>query len=71
MTINRSTHVLALTRKGDAWSWGFGEQGACGQGPDYEDVQRPKRIAMKKSKMQYVSGGGQHSMAIVTTVSNV
>mmetsp|Transcript_42184 Transcript_42184/g.76097 ORF Transcript_42184/g.76097 Transcript_42184/m.76097 type:complete len:601 (-) Transcript_42184:44-1846(-) len=64
-----STHVLVLTKGGDAYSWGFGGQGACGQGSSDEDVLRPKKLVMKKCKMQYVSGGGQHSTAIVTTGS--
>ena len=63
-----SSHVLAITKGGDAYSWGFGDRGACGQGDDEADVLHPKKLVMK-SRMRYVSGGGQHSTAIVTTGS--
>lgn len=66
-----STHVLAVTRGGEAYSWGFGSSGACGQGPSEDDVLRPKKLVLKNNcKIQYVSGGGQHSTAIVTTDSS-
>ena len=64
-----STHVLVLTKCGDAYSWGFGTMGACGQGSSDDDVLLPTKLVTRKSKMQYVSGGGQHSTAIVTTAS--
>ncbi|KAL7536659.1 hypothetical protein ACHAXR_007318 [Thalassiosira sp. AJA248-18] len=64
-----STHVLVLAKGGDAYSWGFGTSGACGQGAADEDVLRPKKLELKSKKMNYVSGGGQHSMAIVETSS--
>ncbi|KAL3777702.1 hypothetical protein ACHAW5_010340 [Stephanodiscus triporus] len=83
-----STHVLVLTRGGDAYSWGFGECGACGQGKSEEDVLRPRMIEMRHvakvaggggassasgggaaCEIRYVSGGGQHSAAIVKTGS--
>lgn len=73
-----STHALALTKNGDAYSWGFGTMGACGQGKDEADVLMPKKLEakMKKSqgaastyKIEYVSGGGQHSAALVTSSS--
>jgi regulator of chromosome condensation len=77
-----STHVLVLTEDGDAYSWGFGESGACGQGRSDQDVFRPTRLVPRlvskgvggdalsaACKIQYVSGGGQHSSAIVKTGS--
>jgi len=64
-----TSHVLVLTKGGDAYSWGFGDRGACGQGTEESDVLRPRKIVMNKSRMQYVSGGGQHSTAIVTTTT--
>lgn len=75
-----STHVLVLTKGGDAYSWGFGDRGACGQGKSEEDVLRPTKLEAKTkksaqgggantSKFHYVSGGGQHSCALVTTHS--
>lgn len=64
-----STHALVLVKGGDAYSWGFGTSGACGQGASDDDVLRPTKLEMKKSKIRYVSGGGQHSTAIVTTNS--
>lgn len=71
------THVLVLTKGGDAYSWGFGAMGACGQGKDEDDVLRPKKLEAKMMKsqgastykFQYVSGGGQHSTALVTSQS--
>jgi regulator of chromosome condensation len=70
-------HVLVLTEGGDAYSWGYGECGACGQGKSDDDVFRPKKVEKKivktqgasNYKFQYVSGGGQHSAAIVKTSS--
>ena len=73
-----STHMLILTKEGDAYSWGFGSQGATGQGNSDEDILMPKKLSSKiknaqgvatQYKMQYVSGGGQHSAAIVSTRS--
>jgi regulator of chromosome condensation len=74
-----SIHVLVLTEDGDAYSWGFGESGACGQGRSDQDVFRPTRLVPRLGnrgdassaacKIQYVSGGGQHSSAIVKTGS--
>ncbi|KAL3822815.1 hypothetical protein ACHAXA_005980 [Cyclostephanos tholiformis] len=77
-----STHVLVLTEDGVAYSWGFGESGACGQGRSDQDVFRPTRLVPRLAskagggdtlsaacKIQYVSGGGQHSAAIVKTGS--
>ena len=77
-----STHVLVLTKAGDAYSWGFGQCGACGQGKSDQDVLRPTRLVPRLAskdggggamsaacKIQYVSGGGQHSAAIVKTGS--
>lgn len=68
-----STHVLALTRGGDAYSWGFGEMGACGHGASDADLLRPRKIESKGAvtrEFRYVSGGGQHSTAIVKTASS-
>ncbi|KAL3771565.1 hypothetical protein ACHAWU_003740 [Discostella pseudostelligera] len=72
-----ATHVLVLTNGGDAYSWGFGEMGACGHGKSIKDTFRPKKIVstLVKSQgasnytFQHVSGGGQHSGAIVKTGS--
>jgi alpha-tubulin suppressor-like RCC1 family protein len=90
-----STHVLVLTKGGEAYSWGFGQCGACGQGKSDQDVLRPRKLVPKLTskatttttdgggggttgggggasaacKIQYVSGGGQHSAAIVKTGS--
>ncbi|KAL9183189.1 hypothetical protein ACHAXT_004976 [Thalassiosira profunda] len=68
-----STHVLVLTKGGDAYSWGFGTSGACGQGKEDSDVLRPRKLEAKVKgapcQMRYLSGGGQHSTAIVTTGS--
>lgn len=65
-----STHVLVLTKGGDAYSWGYGTMGACGQGKQEDDVLRPKKLETKlSSTFRYVSGGGQHSTATVTTSS--
>jgi regulator of chromosome condensation len=99
-----STHVLVLTKGGDAYSWGFGQCGACGQGKSDQDVLRPRKLVPRLTskatttttdgygggttgggdgacgstsntmvsaacKIQYVSGGGQHSAAIVKTGS--
>ena len=97
-----STHVLVLTKSGDAYSWGFGQCGACGQGKSDQDVLRPRKLVPRLTskatttttdgggggttgggagsstlntmisaacKIQYVSGGGQHSAAIVKTGS--
>jgi alpha-tubulin suppressor-like RCC1 family protein len=87
--------VLVLTKGGDAYSWGFGQCGACGQGKSDQDVLRPRKLvprltskatttttddggggtagggdgASAACKIQYVSGGGQHSAAIVKTGS--
>jgi regulator of chromosome condensation len=71
------SHTLALTNEGDVYSWGFGEEGACGHGKSDKDVFRPKKLESKlvKSqgtsvyKVQYVSCGGQHSAIIAKTGS--
>ncbi len=72
-----SSHTLVLTNEGDVYSWGFGEEGACGHGKSDADVLRPKKLVSKLVmsqgasvyKVQYVSGGGQHSAIIATTGS--
>ncbi|EED91362.1 predicted protein [Thalassiosira pseudonana CCMP1335] len=71
-----STHVIVRTKGGDVYTWGFGEQGACGQGKDYNDVLRPKKLETKLKNIQgsqyevkFVSGGGQHSSVVIATGS--
>lgn len=70
-------HVFVVTKTGDVYSWGFGENGACGQNrtcdsEDDRDITLPKKmnLVMKKKisfQVKYVSGGAQHSAAIITT----
>ncbi|KAL7555318.1 hypothetical protein ACHAWF_018980 [Thalassiosira exigua] len=66
-----SSHVLVLTKDGAAYSWGFGESGACGQGKEKADIFRPKKLEAKVKgepcQMRCISGGGQHSAVIVRT----
>lgn len=66
-----STHVLVVTKDGDVYSWGFGESGACGHGKCDKDVLRPKKLVITggKHRIKFVSGGGQHSAAVVVTKS--
>ena len=71
-----TSHVLVLTKGGDVYSWGFGDQGACGHGKDDKDICRPKKLDAKlknaqgaKNDVKFVSGGGQHSTIVVTTGS--
>jgi len=66
------SHGLVLTKSGDVYSWGFGEMGACGQGKSDEDVYRPKKLESKLTSthsIKYLSGGGQHSVAVISTGS--
>lgn len=71
------SHALVLTKEGDVYSWGFGECGQVGQGKSDNDVTRPKKLVTKlenangaKYKMKFVSGGGQHSSAVISTGSS-
>ncbi|EED87183.1 predicted protein [Thalassiosira pseudonana CCMP1335] len=71
-----STHVIVRTKGGDVYTWGFGDQGACGQGEDDKDVLCPKKLETKlknaqgsRDEVKFVSGGGQHSSAVIATGS--
>jgi regulator of chromosome condensation len=67
-------HNLALTTKGEVYSWGYGDMSALGHGKD-DDEFLPKKINFEKAKIKnikvtQVAGGGQHSAIIgeVTTI---
>lgn len=59
-----SDHTIAIDSNGQAWSWGFGEQHAVGQGPPTDDVAVPTKIentATRGVEMKCVSCGGNFS----------
>ncbi|KAI9302721.1 regulator of chromosome condensation 1/beta-lactamase-inhibitor protein II [Cunninghamella echinulata] len=62
-----SNHAIVTTKKGDAYTWGFGEMYALGNGSD-EDESVPLLLAGQKlegHKVLRVSAGAQHSVILV------
>jgi alpha-tubulin suppressor-like RCC1 family protein len=72
-----NSHMFALTKCGDLYAWGFGEMCACGLGPKRGDVYRPEKVPLTKLNkdqsakytVKFISGGGQHSVAVIATKS--
>lgn len=72
-----SAHVvMVITKKGDVYSWGYGESGACCQNrndssEEDADITLPQKmnLVMKKVSYQikYASIGGQNSSVIIRT----
>jgi len=70
-------HNLATSERGDVYTWGFGTEEQLGHGGD-KDEYRPRKIRAKtfwnketskhKGIVRQLSGGGQHSAAIMTQV---
>ncbi|KAJ2786941.1 hypothetical protein GGI15_001102 [Coemansia interrupta] len=61
-----SNHTLALTRKGEAYAWGYGEMLQLGNGEE-EDVALPLLLRGQKidgKKVLAVAAGGQHSVVL-------
>ncbi|KAL1918298.1 uncharacterized protein VTP21DRAFT_2958 [Calcarisporiella thermophila] len=59
-------HSLALTREGEVYSWGFGENGALGTGKEEDEI-TPQKIVGKRLegyKVIRVSAGAQHSIVL-------
>ncbi|KAL7491490.1 hypothetical protein ACHAWT_000821 [Skeletonema menzelii] len=71
------SHVIVITKKGDVYSWGFGESGACGQdnanSSEHDaDITLPQKMNLVTKKkvsyqIKYASGGAQHSAVIINT----
>ena len=73
------SHVIVITKQGDVYSWGFGENGQCGQNKrdssDKDaDITLPQKmnLTMKKVtyKVMYASGGAQHSAFIINSTDS-
>jgi len=61
-----SSHVLAKTRDGQVFSWGFGEMLQLGHGEGEGDELRPRKIDFFKSDtVRKVSAGAQHSCVLI------
>ncbi len=66
-----NNHNLALTAKGEVYSWGYGDMLALGHNSD-KDEKYPKKINMDKIKnsklitVHSLDAGGQHSALIAT-----
>jgi regulator of chromosome condensation len=57
-------HSLAITTDGKAYSWGFNQDGQCGQGPE-EAIEVATLIdsnAVRGKKFSWAAGGGQFSL---------
>ena len=59
-----SNHCLALTHKGELYTWGFGEMYQLGHGQD-EDEAMPRKVESLSGKVLSVSAGGQHSAVVM------
>eukprot|EP00970_Alexandrium_tamarense_P008414 scaffold1593_cov193-Alexandrium_tamarense.AAC.115 len=51
-----STHVIVRTKGGDVYTWGFGDQGACGQGEDDKRCFVPEEVGDKAEECSGISG---------------
>lgn len=64
-------HCVAVTAKGRAFAWGFGDTGALCQGPDEEeDCSSPSPVPLNKGmaasgSIVYATGGGQHTLLVL------
>lgn len=66
-------HNLAITEKGEVYTWGYGDMNALGHGRE-DDEFLPKKINFEKAKIKnikvtQVAGGGQHSAVIGEVVT--
>ena len=62
-----SNHCLALTHKGDLYSWGFGEMYQLGHDQD-EDEPIPRKLnTAHQGNILSISAGGQHSVFVMKT----
>ncbi|KAI7848987.1 regulator of chromosome condensation 1/beta-lactamase-inhibitor protein II [Circinella umbellata] len=63
-----SNHAIAVTNDGVAYTWGFGETSALGNGSD-EDEELPCRLTGQKLegfKVLRIAGGAQHSAIVAS-----
>lgn len=60
-----SAHVLALTKDGEVFSWGFGTMLQLGHGSDNDEGLPRKISALVGKKCIHVCAGGQHSSVLV------
>ena len=63
----RSRHNLAISRDGNAYSWGLGLSYQLGLGPDVEEVAVPTRIknkALEGVKLERAAAGSQHCLLV-------
>lgn len=68
----RAEHCLALTEKGQLWTWGWNEHGSCGVAPDPGStspwsVPIPRRVVVGTgdSVVRLAAAGYGHSMALL------
>ena len=65
-------HAIVITKNGDVYSWGYGENGQCGQNrinssnPD-ADITLPQMKKKISYQIKYASCGAQHSAVIIST----
>jgi len=57
-------HSFALTADGNAWSWGWGNEGRLGHGDEQRQLLPKKVEALTGQRVVAVSAGGEHSLAI-------
>ncbi|EGC34029.1 hypothetical protein DICPUDRAFT_153832 [Dictyostelium purpureum] len=63
-------HSMALTKRGEVFSWGRGENGQLGHGTFTSQQMTPKQIqAFQNKTIKVISAGGYHSIAIDTNGS--
>ena len=67
-TINISSgyeHVLAVTAKGNLFSWGWNEHSNCGVGEPKENIFTPQPVSLKNQKAVNCYAGSAHSFVLL------
>ena len=78
-----SAHTIALSLTGEVYSWGFGDSGCLGLGPDIVISKYPQKIEfkayendegmllsgnqLKSAKITQISSGSSHCLALSET----
>jgi alpha-tubulin suppressor-like RCC1 family protein len=63
MICSGEQHYVALTNRGDIYTWGYGEYGEVGQGPKSCEVEFPT-LLKHSTKFTSISCGSNHSCAL-------
>eukprot|EP01124_Arcella_intermedia_P001113 TRINITY_DN10602_c0_g1_i2.p1 TRINITY_DN10602_c0_g1~~TRINITY_DN10602_c0_g1_i2.p1 ORF type:complete len:503 (-),score=164.55 TRINITY_DN10602_c0_g1_i2:89-1597(-) len=60
-------HSMALDDSNEIWTWGTGQRGQLGNGPEVIYIPKPKKLVIKNEKFKFIAAGELNSLGITVS----